>query len=102
MVFAASGIARPSAFVFCFLEGPRVFPLSFLFFSELAMAHSRRRLTGAALLSASSCGSMSESVIDKPDGADGAGYCVADGGALDPCAPRLVIGWGLGFMRRSD
>ena len=65
-VFVESGIAKPTALVFCFLlVDDAALPSGFLFFSEFALARSRRRLTGAALASASNCGSMSESMIGE-------------------------------------
>ena len=63
-VLVESGTARPTTLVFSFLlDEEAVLPLSFLFFSEFALACSRRKLTGDALVSASSCGSISESMI---------------------------------------
>ena len=59
-------MARLTAIVFCFLFTEDVaLPSGFLFFSEFALACSRRRLTGAAVTSASNCGSMSTSMIGE-------------------------------------
>ena len=65
-VLVESGTARPTALVFSFLlDEEAALPLSFLFFSEFALACSRRKLTGDTLVSDSSCGSMSESMIGR-------------------------------------
>ena len=63
-VLVESGTARLTALVFSFLlDEEATLPLGFLFFSEFALACSRCKLTGDALLSDSNCGSMSKSMI---------------------------------------
>jgi hypothetical protein len=78
--FVESGIASPTALVFCLLlMEDTVLPSSFLFFSEFTLARSRRRLTGAMLASASNLGSMSESMI----GEGGLDVARIDSGVVD-------------------
>ena len=93
-VFVSSGMARPTAFVFCFLDDKHaIFSSCFLFLSELALARSRCRLTGAALDTANNCGSMSESVMDEPMGVAGvgAGCNVTDSEPVFPSPTGAVV-----------
>ena len=63
-VLVESGTARLTALVFSFLlDEEAALPLGFLFFSEFALARSRRKLTGDTLVSDSNCGLMSKSMI---------------------------------------
>lgn len=65
-VLLESGTARPTALIFIFLlKEAAALPSDFLLFSAFALARSRRKLTVDALVSASNCGSMFESVIDE-------------------------------------
>ena len=93
-VFVLLGMAKPTAFVFCFLDNKdAIFSLGFLFLYKLALAHLRHRLTEAALVTANNCGLMSKSVMDEPVGVAGvgAGCNVADSEPELSCPTGAVV-----------